>query len=130
MSRWFLFLGSLNGFVAVAMGAFGAHGLSGRITSDALHAFQTGADYQGIHALALLAAGLVGGQHAAGRWLNVAGWCLFAGILMFSGSLYGLALSGIRSLGMITPVGGILLLAGWLCLAAASLKRPGPSGST
>jgi uncharacterized membrane protein YgdD (TMEM256/DUF423 family) len=130
MSRWFLFLGSVNGFLAVAMGAFGAHGLRGQIAGDALHAFQTAADYQAIHALAMLAAGLLSTQQATGRWLNVAGWCLFSGILLFCGSLYGLALSDVRSLGMITPVGGTLLLAGWLCLAAAALHHPGPRGST
>ena len=130
MSRWFLFLGSLNGFLAVAMGAFGAHGLRGQIAEDSLHAFQTGADYQAIHALALLATGLLAREQAAGRLLKTAGWCLFLGILLFSGSLYGLALSGIRPLGMITPVGGTLLLAGWLCLTAATLQRPGRGGST
>jgi uncharacterized membrane protein YgdD (TMEM256/DUF423 family) len=124
MSRWFVFLGSLNGFLAVAMGAFGTHGLSGRISAEALRAFQTGADYQGVHALALLGTGLLARQQTWNVWLNAAGWCLFAGILLFTGSLYGLALSGIRDLGAITPVGGTLLLAGWLCLALGSLQRP------
>ena len=127
MSRWFLFIGSLNGLLAVAMGAFGAHGLRGRITSDALHAFQTASDYQATHALALLAVGVLATQ-SPGRWLTAAGWSLVAGILLFSGSLYGLALGGIRSLGMVTPVGGTLLLAGWVCLAAATLPRLGQRG--
>ena len=130
MSRWFLFLGSLNGFLAVAMGAFGTHGLRGQITADALHAFQTGSDYQAIHGLALLATGLLAGQRGAEPWLNVAGWCLLAGTLLFAGSLYMLALSGIRSLALITPVGGALLLAGWLCLAVSILRQPTGSGRT
>lgn len=128
MSRWFLVLGSLNGFLAVAMGAFGAHGLRERLAADALHAFQTASDYQAIHALALLAVGMVA-TRSPGRWVAASGWSLFAGVLLFSGSLYGLALSGIRSLGMVTPVGGTLLLAGWVCLAMATLPRPGESGS-
>jgi uncharacterized membrane protein YgdD (TMEM256/DUF423 family) len=124
MSKWYLFLGSVNGFLAVAAGAFAAHGLHGQIEETALHAFQTGADYQGLHALALLAVGLLRRSGGPAPWLDAAGWCLVTGILLFSGSLYALSLSGYRGLGMITPFGGLLLLAGWLCLAAASLKLP------
>ena len=124
MSKWYLFLGAVNGFLAVAAGAFAAHGLQGQIEERALHAFQTGAEYQGLHALALLAVGLLRRSGGPAPWLDAAGWCLLTGILLFSGSLYALSLSGYRGLGMITPFGGLLLLTGWLCLAAASLKLP------
>jgi uncharacterized membrane protein YgdD (TMEM256/DUF423 family) len=124
MSKWYLFLGAVNGFLAVAAGAFAAHGLQGQIEERAFHAFQTGAEYQGLHALTLLAVGLLRRSGGPAPWLDAAGWCLLAGILLFSGSLYALSLSGYRGLGMITPFGGLLLLAGWLCLAAASLRLP------
>ncbi len=124
MCKWYLFLGAVNGFLAVAAGAFAAHGLQGQIEERALQAFQTGAEYQGLHALALLAVGLLRRTSGPSPWLNAAAWCLLAGILLFSGSLYALSLSGYRSLGMITPFGGLLLLSGWLCLAAAALRLP------
>jgi uncharacterized membrane protein YgdD (TMEM256/DUF423 family) len=124
MYRWYLFLGAVNGFLAVAAGAFAAHGLQGQIEERALHAFQTGAEYQGLHALTLLAVGLLRRADAPARWLDTAGWCLLAGILLFSGSLYALSLSGYSALGMITPFGGLLLLTGWLCLAGAAWRLP------
>ena len=124
MSKWYLFLGAVNGFLAVAAGAFAAHGLQGHIEERALQAFQTGAEYQGLHALALLAVGLLRRSGGPAPWLDAAGWCLLTGILLFSGSLYALSLSGYRGLGMITPFGGLLLLAGWLCLAGAALRLP------
>jgi uncharacterized membrane protein YgdD (TMEM256/DUF423 family) len=124
MSKWYLFFGAVNGFLAVAAGAFAAHGLQGQIDERALQAFQTGAEYQVLHALALVAVGLLRRHGGPSPWLDAAGWCLFTGILLFSGSLYALSLSGYRSLGMITPFGGLLLLAGWLCLAGAALRLP------
>jgi uncharacterized membrane protein YgdD (TMEM256/DUF423 family) len=124
MSKWYLVFGALNGFVAVSAGAFAAHGLQGQLEERALHAFQTGAEYQGLHALALLAVGLLRRSGGPGHWLDAAGWCLLTGILLFCGSLYALALSGYPGLGMITPFGGLLLLAGWLCLAGAAWKLP------
>jgi uncharacterized membrane protein YgdD (TMEM256/DUF423 family) len=124
MYKWYLFLGAVNGFVAVAAGAFAAHGLQGQIDERALQAFQTGAEYQGLHALTLLAVGLLRRSGGPASWLDAAGWCLLAGILLFSGSLFAMSLSGYRGLGMVTPFGGILLLAGWLCLAAAAWKTP------
>ena len=108
----------------MAAGAFAAHGLQGQIDERALQAFQTGAEYQGLHALALLAVGLLRLRAGPAPWLDAAAWCLFSGILLFSGSLYALSLSGYRGLGMITPFGGLLLLAGWLCLAGAALRLP------
>jgi uncharacterized membrane protein YgdD (TMEM256/DUF423 family) len=116
MDRVFFALGSLSGLVAVAAGAFGAHGLRSRLAPDLLAVFETAARYQMYHALALLAV-----AWAAGRWpgalVTWAGWLFIAGTLLFSGSLYALALTGARWLGAVTPVGGICFLAGWLCLA-------------
>ena len=121
MDRIFAALGAASGFVGVAAGAFGAHGLKARLTPELLAVFDTGARYQMIHALALLAA-----AWAISRWPGRAaaasGWCFVAGTLLFSGSLYLLALTGVRALGAITPVGGVLFLCGWLLLALAAWR--------
>ena len=105
----------------VGLGAFGAHGLKSRLGPDMLAVFETGVRYQLYHALALLAVGW-----AAARWshplINASGWAFGAGIVLFSGSLYLLALTGIRSLGAITPLGGLAFIAGWACLALGALK--------
>lgn len=127
MSKWYLTVGAVNGFLAVAAGAFAAHGLQGQVEERALHAFNTGADYQGLHALALLAVGLLQRQDPS-PWLHAAAVCLIGGILLFSGSLYALSLSGIAGLGMITPFGGLLLLAGWLSLAIGAWNLPQQRG--
>jgi uncharacterized membrane protein YgdD (TMEM256/DUF423 family) len=121
MDRVFAVLGALSGFVAVGAGAFGAHGLKSRLAPELLVVFETAARYQMFHALALLAA-----AWAIGRWTGraavAAGWCFVGGTLIFSGSLYLLALSGVRAFGAITPVGGVLFLAGWLLLALAAWR--------
>jgi uncharacterized membrane protein YgdD (TMEM256/DUF423 family) len=121
MDRVFFALGSLSGLVAVAAGAFGAHGLRSRLAPDLLAVFETAARYQMYHALALIAV-----AWATTRWpgslVGWAGWLFTAGTLIFSGSLYALALSGLRWLGAITPLGGLCFLAGWLCLAL-SVRR-------
>jgi len=126
MDRIFATLGALSGFIAVGAGAFGAHGLKTRLTPDLLTVFETGARYQLVHALALLAV-----AWAIARWPGRAavasGWCFVAGTVIFSGSLYLLALTGVRSLGAITPVGGVLLLAGWLLLALAAWQVGPPA---
>jgi len=111
----------VNGFLAVAAGAFGAHGLKNRLPPDLLAIFETGARYHLIHALALLAAAWMIGRGAAPA--RIASWLLLAGIVLFSGSLYALALSGVRSLGAVTPLGGLCFLAGWALLAWAALAR-------
>ncbi len=127
MARRFLLFGAANGFLAVLLGAFGAHDLRSRISSDLYAAFQTGVDYQALHALLLLSIGLLALHHPS-RWLNRSGWLVSGGILLFCGSLYLLALTGNRALGMITPAGGILLLLGWLALATATWRlRPVPA---
>ena len=105
-------LGALNGAIAVAAGAFGAHGLRERLEPRALEIFETAARYQMFHALALVICGVI-----ATRGATTAGWLFQAGILVFSGSLYALALTDVKVLGAITPLGGVAFLAGWLWLA-------------
>lgn len=119
MDRTFVFVGALMGFVGVGLGAFGAHGLKGRLSPDMLAVFETGVRYQMYHALALLALGAIM-TRAEGRAVVVAGWSFTAGILIFSWSLYALALTGVTTLGAITPIGGVAFLAGWLALAFAA----------
>jgi len=115
MDRLFATLGAVSALLAVAAGAFGAHALRSRLSADLLAAFETGARYQMYHALALL---LV--AWAATRWpgppVRAAGWLFVAGTVIFSGSLYLLALTGARGFGAVTPVGGLAFLAGWLAL--------------
>ena len=105
-------LGALNGALAVAAGAFGAHGLRSRLEPRALEIFETAARYQMFHALAMILCGVI-----ATRGATTAGWLFQAGILVFSGSLYALALTDVKILGAITPLGGLAFLAGWLWLA-------------
>jgi uncharacterized membrane protein YgdD (TMEM256/DUF423 family) len=120
MERTFILIAALAGFVGVALGAFGAHGLRGRLTPDMLAVFETGVRYQLVHAVALLAvAGLM--DRLNGWLITTAGWLFLAGMVLFSGSLYLLALTGITILGAITPLGGLAFLAGWACLAFAAI---------
>jgi len=123
VDRLFFAVGCLSALVAVALGAFGAHGLRGRLVPDMLMSFEIGVRYQMYHALGLLAVGL-----ALSRWpssaVALAGWLFIAGTLVFSGTLYLLAVSGQRWLGAVTPVGGAAFIAGWLVLAWAVWARP------
>jgi uncharacterized membrane protein YgdD (TMEM256/DUF423 family) len=119
--RKLLFLAAVNGGLAVLLGAFAAHGLSGRLAPDRLAVFDTGARYHLAHALAMGLAALAARESAASR-AATAGWLFLAGILLFCGSLYGLALTGISTLGYLTPFGGLAFVAGWGFLAAAALK--------
>jgi uncharacterized membrane protein YgdD (TMEM256/DUF423 family) len=123
MLRTFLILGSINGLVAVALGAFGAHVLKARLSSDMLSVFQTGVQYQMYHALALILVAILSNHLASTGTVNWSGWLFFAGILLFSGSLYALSLSGVKVLGAITPLGGLAFLAGWIMLAWAAIKQ-------
>ncbi len=111
-------LGALLAFLSVAFGAFGAHALRARLDSDMLAVFETAARYQFLHALALLFLGQHAGD-AGRRGLRAAGVLFVAGVVLFSGSLYALALSGVRIWGAVTPLGGACFLAGWLLLAWA-----------
>jgi len=122
MSRTFLLLGAISAGLAVAFGAFGAHGLRARLSPADLATFETGARYQMYHALALLAVAWVAAQ-ASGALPRAAGWLFVAGTIVFSGSLYVLVLTGQRWLGAVTPIGGVAFLAGWACLAVAALRR-------
>lgn len=120
MGRTLLAAGAVLGFLGVAAGAFGAHAVRDRISPERLDNWKTAADYQLWHALATIAAGF-----AATRWESgaaaAAGWCFVAGTVVFSGSLYALALSDRRGLGALTPVGGVLLLIGWALLILAAI---------
>jgi uncharacterized membrane protein YgdD (TMEM256/DUF423 family) len=119
---WFLLLGALAAFIGVALGAFGAHGLRSRLSPEMLAVFETGVRYQMYHALALLLVAAI--TPTLGGWLVMtAGWLFVAGIVLFSGSLYLLALTGVTMLGAITPLGGLAFLAGWACLAVAAALR-------
>ena len=117
MHRNFLLIGAVLGFLGVAVGAFGAHGLRGRLSPDMLAVFEIGVRYQMYHVFALLVVSAAIGHAGRTRLLMAAGWCFIAGILIFSGSLYALALSGTTMFGAITPIGGLGFLIGWACLA-------------
>jgi len=121
MDRQLFRLGALSAFLAVAAGAFGAHALRARLDPAMLLVFETGARYQMYHALGLMAA-----AWAVTRWpgklASAAGWCFVAGTILFSGSLYAIALTGQRALGAITPLGGVAFLSGWGCLALAARR--------
>ena len=116
MSRQFVWLGAVFAALSVAAGAFGAHSLKSIIPADMLAVFETAVRYQMYHALALL---IVGGmlKHLPEQNIRVSGWCFVAGIVLFSGSLYVIALTGTRWAGAITPLGGAAFLAGWIALA-------------
>jgi uncharacterized membrane protein YgdD (TMEM256/DUF423 family) len=119
MDKTFMFVGAVMGAVGVAIGAFGAHGLRGRLSPDMLAVFETGVRYHMYHALAIMATAALF-LRVDGRAVVVAGWCFTAGIILFSGSLYALALSGVTILGAVTPLGGVLFLIGWISLAVAA----------
>ncbi|WP_313517702.1 DUF423 domain-containing protein [Pseudomonas sp.] len=121
MLRLHLMLSAFFGFTGVALGAFAAHGLKSRLTAEYLAVFQTGVHYQMIHALGLFGVALLS-LHAPSRVLNVAGGAFILGILLFSGSLYALTLVGIGKLGIITPIGGVAFLVGWLCLGLSAWR--------
>ncbi|MGH8466637.1 MAG: DUF423 domain-containing protein [Pseudomonas sp.] len=125
MTHFFLILGSINGFLAVALGAFAAHGLRNAISPELLNTFQTGVQYHMYHALALFGVGLLALYYPTQSAVRLSGWLFLIGIVLFSGSLYVLALSGIRWLGAITPLGGVAFLAGW-ALVAWTLMRTQP----
>jgi uncharacterized membrane protein YgdD (TMEM256/DUF423 family) len=121
MDRLFFGIGALMGLLAVAAGAFAAHGLKHDIPPDMIAIFETGARYQMYHALALLAAAWAWTRWGGGL-VRCAGWFFIAGIAIFSGSLYILALTGARAWGAVTPIGGVAFLAGWLMLALAAWR--------
>jgi len=121
MDRVFFGIGALFALLGVMAGAFGSHALRARLAPDMLNVFEIAVRYQLIHALGLLAV-----AWAVTRWpgaaVNAAGWLFVAGIVLFSGSLYLLTLLGARGLGVITPIGGVAMMAGWACLAWAAFS--------
>jgi uncharacterized membrane protein YgdD (TMEM256/DUF423 family) len=119
--NWFA-LGAIAGATAVSLGAFGAHALKSRVTDDLLKVFEVGVSYQMYHALALFAVAWAA-TRGPGSWVNASGWLFTIGILVFSGSLYLMALSGARWLGAITPVGGLCFILGWIALAVAASRN-------
>jgi uncharacterized membrane protein YgdD (TMEM256/DUF423 family) len=121
VERLFFGLGAVSAFLSVAAGAFGAHALRTRLPPDLLAVFETAARYQMYHALGLLAVAWAVGR-GVGGFAQWAGWLFVAGTVLFSGSLYALALSGVRWLGAVTPLGGVAFLAGWICLALAARR--------
>jgi uncharacterized membrane protein YgdD (TMEM256/DUF423 family) len=119
-----LAIAAVNGLISVAAGAFGAHGLRDKLSARHLEVFETAARYQMYHAVALLAVAWLLSRAATGT-SQASGWCFLIGIIIFSGSLYALALTGIDKLGMITPIGGLAMMIGWALLAWAGIKAAG-----
>jgi uncharacterized membrane protein YgdD (TMEM256/DUF423 family) len=122
-AKTFIVVGAILGGLAVVLGAFGAHGLEDYLVEHEQAAnYETAVRYQMYHALALVLVGLL-----AERWptktLHLAGWCFVAGVVLFCGALYGIALARISKLGMVAPVGGVLLIAGWVALATSAWRR-------
>jgi uncharacterized membrane protein YgdD (TMEM256/DUF423 family) len=115
--KTFLVIGALAMALGVILGAFGAHGLKNKLTPDLLAVYHTGVEYHLYHALGLILVGVLINQFPQVSGLQLGGWLLLAGILIFSGSLYVLAISGVRWLGAITPIGGLTFIAGWVWIA-------------
>ena len=120
--RLFFAVGTISAFVAVAAGAFGAHGLKNSLSAEMLAIFETAARYQMYHAFALIAAAWAAQRFPNSSLVTTSGYLFVVGTILFSGSLYALSLTETRWLGAITPLGGAAFLAGWLCLAYAALK--------
>lgn len=120
--KTFLVIGALAMALGVILGAFGAHGLKNRLSPDLLAIYHTGVEYHLYHALGLLLVGILIQQFPQLSGLPLGGWLLFAGILIFSGSLYVLAISGVRWLGAITPIGGLAFIAGWVWIAWSLIR--------
>jgi uncharacterized membrane protein YgdD (TMEM256/DUF423 family) len=123
MDRTFLLIGSILGFLGVAFGAFGAHAFKNRLSADMLAVFEMGVRYQMYHAFAILIVAGAIGHIGNARLLVLSGWAFFAGVLLFSGSLYALALTGTATLGAVTPIGGALFFVGWVCLVLFAIAR-------
>lgn len=119
--KLFLLLGIINGFIAVALGAFGAHGLEGKITEKAIATWEKAVQYQMFHTVALLATGFLLAKYQVTS-ISLAGWFFLAGIILFSGSLYLYSTTAIKTFAMITPLGGVAFLVGWVLLGYAVMK--------
>ncbi|WP_087973676.1 DUF423 domain-containing protein [Oceanobacillus rekensis] len=121
--KLFLIFGVINGFLAVALGAFGAHGLEGRITEKAIGTWEKAVTYQMFHTMALLVTGLLLARFQGEGLLTTGGWMFMAGIVLFSGSLYTYALTSIKTFAMITPIGGVAFLIGWVMVGIAVMRN-------
>ena len=121
MSRIFLAIAAAFGGISVILGAFASHALKDRLSDRALEIWETGTKYQMYHALALILVALLLSRMSSTP-LTIAGYSFIAGIVLFSGSLYALSLSGIKILGAVTPIGGVAFITGWICLAIAALS--------
>lgn len=119
--KLFLLLGTINGFLAVALGAFGAHGLEGRLSEKALGTWEKAVNYQMFHTMALLVTGLLMAKVTSGG-IIWAGWMFLIGIILFSGSLYLYSTTGVRTFAMITPLGGVAFLIGWVLLGTMIVR--------
>lgn len=122
MMKAFIILGAINGFLAVALGAFGAHGLEHKLTERMMDTWEKGVDYQMFHTMGLFIIAFAANKWQGSSLIKWSGIMMFVGIVLFSGSLYILSTSGITMLGMITPIGGVSFLAGWTLLAIAAYK--------
>jgi uncharacterized membrane protein YgdD (TMEM256/DUF423 family) len=120
--KTFIIIGAINAFLAVALGAFGAHGLEGRVEQKYLEIWKTGVTYQMFHATGLLIVGVLLGRLPANALLSWSGWMMLIGIILFSGSLYVMTLTKISILGAITPLGGLSFLAAWILIIVAAIK--------
>jgi uncharacterized membrane protein YgdD (TMEM256/DUF423 family) len=122
--KLFIILGSVNMALAIAIGAFGAHGLTGKVADKMLSNWNTGANYHMIHAMALIVVGLLlshTGENAS--LFSTAGWLILAGIILFSGSLYVMVLTGVKAMGAVTPLGGVSFILGWILVTIAAVKH-------
>ena len=120
--KTFIIIGAINAFLAVALGAFGAHGLKDKLDPYYLDIWKTGVQYQMFHATALLVIGILLGKVAASSYFTWSGWLMLIGIIFFSGSLYILSLTKVGILGAITPIGGVCFLAGWVLMIIGTVK--------
>lgn len=123
MSKFFIFAGSISAFLAVGLGAFGAHILKSKLSQEMMEVYQTGIHYHIFHSLGLILIGIIAYWISQSPLVNWSGGLILAGIIIFSGSLYVLSITGIRTLGAITPIGGVAFIVGWLLLAYAALKN-------
>ena len=122
MAKLFITLASLSGMLAVVLGAFGAHALKSRLDDNALNIFHTAVQYHFYHSFALLAVGVIALSQPQTALLKSSGYLFILGILIFSGSLYLMSITGVRWLGAVTPLGGLAFIVGWACLAATGWK--------
>ncbi|SFX46075.1 Uncharacterized membrane protein YgdD, TMEM256/DUF423 family [Thermoactinomyces sp. DSM 45891] len=121
--RLFLLLGSLNMALSIALGAFGAHGLKGKVAEKMIANWNTGAHYHMIHALGMLIVGILLSKVQDSGMLTTSGWLMLVGVVLFSGSLYVMAVTGVTKLGAITPIGGLAFIMAWILMAAVAYKQ-------